>query len=397
MSQIIKKSVLCDLVSRHSDFNYESYVANTPLDDFDVWNGYCLPMHYTNVGDEYAAIRNRCALFDASPMKKYRFRGDDAGLFLDRILTAPVSQLAAMSSAYGLICNEQGLLLDDGIVNKYEEDNYLLLISELDLDEHFAQYNDFVNLVISEETDLSAGLALQGPRACEVLNCFGFAGIEYLDPFALQYFDLSGHKITVGRLGFTGDLGYELWFSPEAKDAVQRAFVRAENTLNFDIPGYGLSALQICRIEAGMIVPGWDTAGEFGDLELERSPYELALGWNVKLEREEMFSGKTALVERRVQGPRYRMKGFIVDSSCILVEGQAVYTKVEGELNRVGALPSLVWHTRDKVWIGFASLTAANADIEDVFIKLGEQEIPCLLCNIPFIDLKQRNQVPAPM
>ena len=123
MSQTIKKSVLCDLVSRHSDFNYERYVANTPLDEFDIWNGYCLPMHYTNVGDEYAAIRHSCALFDASPMKKYRFRGADAGPFLDRILTAPVSQLPAMKSAYGLICNEEGLLLDDGIVNKYEEDN----------------------------------------------------------------------------------------------------------------------------------------------------------------------------------------------------------------------------------------------------------------------------------
>jgi len=250
MTASIKKSVLCDLVTRHSDFDFENYITTNTSEDYDIWNDHCLPMEYTDPQSEYQAIRNSCAMFDASPMKKYRLRGADAGLFLDRILTSPMSSLPAMRSGYGLICNEQGLLIDDGIVYKYSEEDYLLLISEIDLDDHFAKYNTFDALTITEETDSLAGLAIQGPKSCSVLDYFGFDDIQHLKPFELKYFTLAGHEILVGRVGFTGDLGYEIWFSPEATKDVEQALIRSENALNIQIPGYGLTALQVCRIEA---------------------------------------------------------------------------------------------------------------------------------------------------
>lgn len=395
MGDKIKKSVLCDIATRHSDFDFDSFIATTPAEDYDHWNGFCLPDEYSTAAEEYDALRSSCAMFDASPMKKYRFRGRDAGAFLDRILTAPVSQLPEMRAAYGLLCNDEGFLYDDGIVNKIADDDYLLLISEIDLDEHFAKSNSFEHLTISEETPLTAGLALQGPRSCEVLREFGFSGIELLAPFDLKYFELGGHRIMVGRLGFTGDLGYEIWFEPGATGGVADAIAQAEVSLGIKIPGYGLAALQICRLEAGMIVPGWDTAGDFLEARRERTPYELALGWNVKLRRNGDFVGKDALKRHKASGPRFVMKGFVIDEPCLLDEGQGVLMELEDRLVQVGTLPSIAWHTAEKKWIGFASLEVDHASAKRFFIMDGGVQIECKMCTLPFINLERRTRVPA--
>jgi aminomethyltransferase len=395
MTDAIKKSVLCDFVSRHSNFDFDAHIAATPPSGFDIWNGYCLPMHYGNAGEEYAAIRDLCGMFDISPMKKYRVRGADAGAFLDRVLTAPVSQLADMKAAYGLLCNEEGFLLDDGIVTRFSSDNYLLFVSEIDLDAHFARYNDFDDLSIAEETLLLAGLALQGPKSCAVLNQFDFIGIERLKPFELKHFNLDGHDILVARLGFTGDLGYELWFDPSATTAVDEAFLRAETRLGFPVTGYALSALQICRIEAGMIVPGWDTAGRFSQADQERTPFELTLGWNVKLKRDTQFAGKDALIEWKMIGPRYKMKGVRIDTSGPIEEGQEVFAKIGDDSVPVGTLPSIVWHTREAAWIGFASIASVYTDIKTVYIIVDGKTVPCRYCPLPFIKLEHASQIPA--
>ena len=395
MTNAIKKSALCDLMTRHTNFDFDSFVATTAPEDYDHWNGYCLPVAYGDAAEEYDAIRKRCAIFDASPMKKYRFRGSDAGRFLDRILTAPVSDIPVMRATYGLLCNEEGLLYDDGILLKFSNEDYLFLITEIDLDPHFDKYNDFDDLQISEETSSMVGMALQGPQSCAVLQAFGFSDVEKLKPFDIKYYELSGHSIIVGRLGFTGDLGYELWFSPEAAESVNAALGQAESALNLKILGYGLSAVQISRIEAGMIVPGWDTTGEFTDPEKERTPFELNLGWNVKLKREDDFVGKQALIQHKVDGPRFQMKGFRISDPCAIGDGQPLFAKINGEIIEVGLLPSVIWHTAEDQWIGFASLKTAFSGVGGFYIIDNGREVPCQMCNLPFIDLERRNMVPA--
>ncbi|RLA04115.1 MAG: hypothetical protein DRQ47_03910 [Gammaproteobacteria bacterium] len=397
MTNNIKKSVLCDLVTRHSDFNFEQYIKTHTADDYDTWNDYCLPMCYSDGEKEYQAIRNSCAIFDASPMKKYRLRGADAGAFLDRLLTSPMSNMPLMCSSYGLICDEQGFLVDDGILFRFAEDDYLFLITEIDHDLHFAKNNDFTDLVITEETDSLAGLAIQGPKSCAVLNQFGFTGIENLKPFELTYFELDGHQILTGRVGFTGDLGYEIWFAPEAIGAVNKALDKADEALGLKIPGYGLTAVQICRIQAGMIVPGWDTAGEFVDLNNERTPYELTLGWNVKLDREDAFVGKAALAAQKSTGPRFRMKGITIDKACAIEEGQILYANIKDQRTAIGTLPSLIWNSHANQWLGYASLETTFTDILEGFVVDNESDRPiaCQIQKLPFINFEHRNQVPA--
>jgi len=391
----VKKSALYDIVTRHTNFDFDRFVSTTPQDEYDIWNDDCLPMAYSNAVDEYNAIRQSCGLFDASPMKKYRFRGGDAGVFLDRILTTKVSHLQAMKAAYGLMCNEDGLLLDDGIVLKLAEDDYIFLITERDHDGYFAGYNTFKDCVISDETSSFSGLALQGPNSCAVLSRMGLQNIETLKPFSLRYEEFAGHRVILGRLGFTGDLGYEIWFPPEAKPAIAAALDQAEQALDIQLLGYGLTAVQICRIEAGMIVPGWDTTGLFRSREEERTPFELTLGWNVRLDREDEFAGKAALLQHKTEGPLFRMRGFVITDPCQIEDGQKLFARIDGDQVEIGSLRSTIFHVVDEKWIGFASIKAAYKEVEDVFILDGGKEISCRFCKVPFVNLERRVAVPA--
>lgn len=390
------KGPLCDLITRHVDFDYDAFIAQTPIEGYDHWNGYCLPFEYSDARKEYHAIRNACGLFDASPMKKYRFKGADAGAFLDRILTNTVSDKPRLKAIYGLMCDDDGYLLDDGMLFKLADDDYLFLITEIDHFEWFARFDDFNDLKITEESALFHGLALQGPQSCALLTAFGFAGLAELKPFDLKVFELGGFEIIAGRVGFTGDLGYEIWFPTDALPTIEAALNNAEQSTGIEGLGYGLITAQMGRIEAGMIVPGWDTAGTFEDLEQERTPLELTLGWNVKLKREDAFAGKAALIQQKTNGPRFAMKGIRLRDSSAIEEGTDLYAMVDGTRTKVGTIPSLIWHVQDECWIGFASILTAHKSVEDVFALSGESPVKGELIKLPFVSFERRAQTPAP-
>ena len=398
MSSNILKGALDNIVSRHSNFDFDTFVANTPVDEYDVWNDYCLPMHYSDPVQEYQALRNSCAVFDASPMRKFRIKGPDAGKFLDRMLTAPVSQAPLMRASYGLICTEQGFLLDDGILIKLTEEDYFFLITDKDTHIYFNDLRDGENVETTDETADWYGLAIQGPKSCAVLKQFGFDDVEQLAPFEIKYYELAGEKILVGRLGFTGDLGYEIWFAPELKDLVLEHIIKAEQVLQIDILGYGLTVVQICRIQAGMIVPGWDTVGAFEDDADERTPFELTLGWNVKLMTEQNFVGKDALVAAKHNGPRFKMKGITIKGHCDVEEQQPLFTIIDAVETQVGIMPSCIWNESADEWIGFASLQSAYGELKQVYVKDNSTGHHCdaVLGRSVFVDIEHRNQHPAP-
>ena len=399
MSEQAKKSAFYDFLSRYAATDFETYMAGATEDeDYLNWHGHCLPYVFEDEEKEYNAVRNGCALFDATPAKKYRIRGRDAGAFMDYVMTRPMSKLPSMRATYAIWCTDDGMLNDDAMLYKLADDDYLLMVAEVDHDEHFAACKaKFDDVVITEETPSLAGLAVQGPKSCAVLNNFGFAGVENLRPFQVQYFSLDGGEVMVGRVGFTADLGYEIWFKPELCGAVEQAFTGAEQALGIQIAGYGLTAIQLCRMEGGLIVPGWDTAQTFEDPDFERSPLELGLEWNVELDREEDFVGKAALLKERANGSRFTMKGFEIDAECELEDGAELFATIDGEDVQIGTLPSVSWSYSENRWIGLSSLKTANADLTEGFVELDGEKIPCRIAKIPFVNLARRREVPAPM
>ena len=399
MSEQAKKSVFFDFLSRYAGTDFDSYMSNSTQDeDYLNWNGYCLPYVFVDEEQEYNAVRNGCALFDATPARKYRIRGDDAGAFMDYVMTRSMSTLPPMRATYGIWCNEDGMLNDDSMLYKFSEDNYLVMAAEVAHDELFARCQEsFDDVSITDESAMLAGLAVQGAKSCAVLHDFGFAGIENLRPYEMRLFDLDGGEVMVARVGFTADLGYEIWFTPDLCSAVERAFLRAEKTLGIQIAGYGLTTIQLCRMEGGMVVPGWDTAQTFEDPEFERSPFELAMAWNVDLDRDQDFLGKAALLEERKNGSRFVMKGFTIEAECDLEDGAALFATRGGQDVQVGTLPSVSWSHSANGWIGLSSLRTAHSEVTTAFVDIGGDKFSCRITELPFVSLERRRQVPAPM
>jgi len=398
----MKKSTFFDFLNRYRIDDFESYLARSEEDiDFINWHDYCLPMTYSDAVSEYKAVRSTCALFDASPIKKYRISGADAGNFLDAVMTRQMSRQKSMRVSYAVLCNEDGMLLDDGLLYKFSEDNYLLMVSEIDHDKHFAKVsNHFNDLKIDEVSPSLSGLAFQGPKSCEILNHMGFSSIEILKPFEIKIFSFGDGNITVARVGFTADLGFEIWFEPQLNTAVEQAIRDTEATLNIKIDGYGLKALNALRLEGGFIVPGWETAQTFEDNEFERTPTELGLSWIVDLDRKEDFIGKTALLKERKQGPRFKTIGLTLDTAIGLdsdvQDGIDVFAVIHGDVLNIGTIPSVAWSYGLRCWLGLASVKSGldNANLE-YHVQIGDEQITCRQMNLPFVKFDRYRQVPA--
>ena len=134
----LKKSVFFDFLNRRTETDFESFMAGSVEDEHYInWNQFVLPYDYGDGESEYFAIRNSCALFDVSPLRKIRVRGHGAGAFFDFLLTRPIGDLPAMRAAYTVFCNDDGSLKDDAILYKYDDDDYLLMPSDIDHSRYF--------------------------------------------------------------------------------------------------------------------------------------------------------------------------------------------------------------------------------------------------------------------
>ncbi len=395
----IRKSTFFDFLNRYTDYDYDTFLARSTEDiDYIDWHGYCLTMAYGDESSEYNAVRNSCALFDASPIKKYKFSGADAGAFLDAVMTRQVSNQEQMRVIYATLCNKNGMLLDDGLLYKFADDHYLLMISELDHDEHFAKVSGgFGDLKIDEVTPSLSGLAIQGPKSCTVLTSMGFSSIEKLKPFEIRTIDFLNSKIIVSRVGFTADLGYEVWFAPGLNKTIEQAIRHAEVTLDIQIAGYGVKALNALRLEGGFIVPGWETAQTFENDAYERTPAELGIAWTVDLNRTDDFIGKTALLKEKENGQRYKTIGLAIDKKCEIKDGAELYSTIDGETRLVGTLPSVAWSYMLDCCITLASVNADFVDSDlEYYIEIDGQQIACRVVQLPFVKFNRYRQTPAP-
>lgn len=398
---MLRKGPFFDFLNRREGVDFEQFLAESVEDsDYIEWNGFLLPDDYGDAEAEYRAIRDSCALFDVSPLRKYRIRGADSGRFLDRLLTRPVSTARPMRGIYVVFCNEDGSLKDDAILHKYNDDDYLLLPSDMD---HSAYFQMLVERFGMEHIDIVdcthswVGYALQGPFSAAVMHAMGFAGIEQLEPFRIRDFSVAGGMVRAARMGFTGDLGYECWFKPELCPALEQRFREVRASLGLEIPGYGLKALDACRLEGGFIVAGWDCSTEADPQPgFERSPYELGLGWLVNLEAAD-FVGKAALQEQVDSGCRYTLASFDMEDRRKPADGTLLFARVDGEEQTVGSVNCSSWSGTLGRTIGNASIESRFAQIDAAWIEVDEEIVPVMLSKPPLLKLKRSRQMPAPI
>jgi len=284
--------------------------AATTTEEWANWNGYMVPREVDNLSAEYFAVRSGCSVMDLTPMEKYRISGPDARAYVDRLVTRDLSKLEPGRVTYVVWCDDEGKVIDDGTLFQFAKNDYRLCAQHHQLDWLELSASGF-DVQIDLETHEVAALAVQGPTSCSVLAGAGIRELEKLKPFDVAERHWGDRSLTVSRTGYTGDLGYELWVDPADALALWDALFDVRDRYN--VRAIGLSALEMVRIEAGLIMPGFDfnTADNTIRNGFARSPYEVGLGWAVHPEKGH-FTGRRALVEERKRPLRRYLAKIVV-------------------------------------------------------------------------------------
>jgi aminomethyltransferase len=381
---------------------------NTKLSWGD-WSGYHAAAVYADFVDiEYNAIREAAAVIDVSPLYKYEVGGVDAAALLDRVVTRDVSTMAVGQVIYTPWCDEEGKVIDDGTVTRLDENRFRVTAADPSY-RWFAMNATGLDVEIADISEGTAGLALQGRLSRHVLE--RATGQDWFD---LRYFRrrptaIEGVDVDVTRTGYTGDLGYELWIPAEGALTVwDRLF---EVGADYGIRPAGIQALDICRLEASLILieAEYTSARHAFAPELKYSPFEIGLGRLVKFEKAAEFTGKRALLaEREAGGPERRLVGLELDWSAIeamyarhdlapqispLVQRAPVPVHKEGI--QVGRATSVGWGPTIKKMVGFGSvdkgLTRTGTRLSVEWTVEGERgKVGATVVPMPFLDLDRK-------
>lgn len=337
--------------------------AVSQVDSFIPWAGYTTVDVFTNVEQEYFAIRSATSVYDLTPMVKYRIAGAGATRYLNRLMTRDMAKLKPGRVAYSVWCNDSGHLIDDGTVFCLSNTEYRLCTGERQLDWLLDSALGF-DVEISEVTEDIAALAVQGPTSCALLKSFGLAGIERLKPFELAHFMAPTAlaveaPIMVSRTGFTGDLGFELWMRPADAEKIWDGLM-AEGRTRLIRP-IGSRALNIARIEAGFLMPNVDFVSAEHTLHVgtERSPLELGLGWLVDFTKGH-FTGRRALLAEQRRGPRRLLVGLDIEGNKP-AHNALLYADRSGK-RQVGSVTSATWSPTAKRNIALAMMDAPHIE-----------------------------------
>ena len=273
------------------------------------WSGYHAASVYADHHDiEYNAIREAAALIDVSPLFKYRVTGRDAMRLIDRVITRDATKLAVGQVYYTCWCDEHGKVVDDGTVARIDDTTYRWTAANPSL-RWFEHNAAGLDVDIEETTETEAALALQGPRARDVLEAATGESFERLRYFRCRRSSVGDVDLDVSRTGYTGDLGYELWVdAARALDLWDRL---TEAGRPFGLRPAGLLALDVARLEAGLILIDVDfTSSRYALIAQQTySPFEINLGWTVSLKKGP-FIGRSALeAEVARGGPARRLVG----------------------------------------------------------------------------------------
>ncbi len=277
--------------------------------------GYWLPVQFSGITAEHMAVRNACGLFDVSHMGELLLEGKDALRNLQKLLTNDFSTMAVGQVRYSPLCNEAGGMLDDLLVYRRGENAYLLVVnaSNREKDAQWIAAHLEGELHYADVSDEWAQLALQGPKAQEILSKLGDASLFPQKNYSfVENVELAGIPCLLSRTGYTGEDGFEIYPPKAQVTALWDALLEAGEPEGL-IP-CGLGARDTLRLEAAMPLYGHE-------MDETVTPFETGLGWAVKLQKED-FIGKQALL---AAGEPQRMRiGLALQQRGIAREGDAV-------------------------------------------------------------------------
>jgi aminomethyltransferase len=282
---------------------------------WEHWSNHLVATRYQmSAKFEYFAVRNAAGLFDTSPLYKYRIHGPEAERFLSGALARDIRTCQPGEAQYTIWCDDRGFVIEDGVILRHAADDFVLTAAEPNL-AWFQSLATGFDVGIEDVSDQWAVLAVQGPRSKALLAGLS-PDVEKLPYFGIVATKIGRIPVTISRTGYTGDLGYEVWVRSADAIALWDAIWKAGR--NLAVIPFGLTALYMARIEAGLILLDTDfKSSRFAWTDADRStPVELGLGWMLRgVDTDDRaFVGREAIRrELATKSSRWKLSGLVVD------------------------------------------------------------------------------------
>ena len=380
--------------------------------NYREWSGYyavsVYEMHHEH---EYNAIRNSAALIDITPLFKYRVTGRDATRFVNRVISRDINKVAVDQVIYCCWCDPEGKVIDDGTITRLGENDYRWTAADPSL-RWFRQNALGLDVSIEDISEQTAALALQGPTSGRLLHAVTDAKIENLKYFRVTRGKIAGVPVDISRTGYTGDLGFEVWMP--WKDAVKVWDALIAKGKAFDIHPAGMIALDIARIEAGLILIEVDYISSKKALidSQKYSPAEIGLGKLVDLKKE-TFVGHEALAREAKKGAERALVGLEINWN----EVEALYEKLKmapqvpsmasrvavpvyRNGRQVGKATSTTWSPTLKKMIALACVSRESSAVGstlsiEMTVEAVRQSVSAKIVPMPFFNPARKMAVPV--
>ncbi len=284
--------------------------------------GWEMPLEFNGIIEEHLAVRERAGLFDVSHMGEIVIHGEQALDFIQYLTPNDASRLVQGKAQYTALTTPMGTFVDDLLVYCLSEDEYLLVVncSNSDKDyEWILRHQEGFDTQVENKSDDYTQLALQGPRALEILKPLTEIDLEEMKPFRADWGKIAGEDVLVSRTGYTGEDGVEIYTLSSRPENIWDSIL--ERGKSYDILPIGLGARDTLRLEARLMLYG-------NDIDETTTVLEAGLGWVVKFKKGE-FLGRDALLKQKEEGIKRKIVGFEVVDRGIARSHYPVY--IEGE------------------------------------------------------------------
>jgi aminomethyltransferase len=344
--------------------------------DFGGWE---MPVQYGGILEEHQAVRTHAGLFDVSHMGEFKVEGKDSQAFLQYLVPNDVGRLAVHQALYTQLCLANGNIIDDLLVYKLAEEHYMLVVNAANISKDLSwvqgQATHFASVTVSDQSDTTALLALQGPVALNILQKLTSVNLADIRYYRFTADLVDGVNCIISRTGYTGEDGFELYCSSADAPKLWNDLLEAGKEQG--LRPAGLGARDTLRLEAGLCLYGHE-------LDEQTNPLEARLGWTVKLNKGD-FIGRDSLLQVKAQGPQRLLVGVELLERGVARGGCALYDQERriGELTSGSHSPTL----RKNIGMGYVESAAAVTG-KQLQVDIRGKRVAAQIVALPFYKRK---------
>src|SRR6218665_656674 len=336
--------------------------------------GYNMPVQYEGVNIEHETVRNAVGVFDVSHMGEFLLTGPNALDLIQRVTSNDASTLTIGRAQYSCLPNGKGGIVDELIVYKIKDEQYLLVVNASNIDKDWAwiSSHNTKNVEMKNLSDDYSLLAIQGPKAVEAMQSLTSVDLSAITYYHFEVGDFAGiENVIISATGYTGSGGFEIYCK---NDEVEQIWNKVfEAGASYDIKPIGLAARDTLRLEMGFCLYG-------NDINDTTSPLEAGLGWITKFTKD--FTNSEALKKQKEAGVTRKLVAFEMQERAV---PRHDYEIVDASGEVIGIVTSGTMSPSMNKGIGLGYVTVANSAVDsDIFIRIRKNDVPAKVVKLPF-------------